>query len=88
MKNFESPKSPEEREREIDGLIKGFAEKEGITFDDVLTDMIVFAPYEGNEEYSNPEYFEIVAEKIGISPEELLSYAIKKAKDYSKELEE
>ena len=74
----------EQREREIDILIESLAEKEGMLLDDILSDIVVFAPYEGNE-YANPDYIEEVAERIGISHEEMTIYAIKKAQEYLSE---
>ena len=49
--------------------------------DDIQSDIIVFAPVEGNEEFANPEYFEILAEKLSITVAEMNTYAIKKARD-------
>ena len=77
MKNYEGL---EGREQEIDGLISNLAEKEGMSPDDILSDIITFAPYEGSDS-ANPDYLEQVAEMIGISQEEMDTYAIKKARD-------
>jgi len=71
----------EKREGEIDTLIEGLAEREGMDPDDVFSDIAAFAPYEGNEA-PNLEYLEQVAEMIGISMEEMTQYATKKAKDF------
>ncbi|MEN9614026.1 MAG: hypothetical protein RLZZ347_333 [Candidatus Parcubacteria bacterium] len=76
----------EQRERGIDGLIESLAEQQGMTADDVLGDIAVFAPYEGNES-ANPDYIEQVAEMIGISVEEMTFYALKKAEDYRRKQE-
>lgn len=81
---MEGYKSPEERESEIDVLIEKLAEDEGMPADDILSDIITFAPYEGNE-FSNPDYIEIVAEKLGITLDEMNTYAIKKAEDNQSE---
>jgi hypothetical protein len=71
----------EQRELVIDKLIEDLAKKEEMNSDDILSDIIVFAPYEQNES-ANPDYIEQVAEMIGITPKEMTRYAIKKAKDY------
>ncbi len=72
------------REIIIDEMLEKFAEKEGMNPEDVLSDIITFAPYEGNED-PNPDYIEQVAEMMGISLDEMNEYAIKKAKEYLKE---
>lgn len=77
---MEIPKTPESRESIIDRLIEGFAEKEGMSGEDILGDIITYAPYEGNED-PNLEYLDEVAEAIGISSEEMREYALKKAKE-------
>ncbi len=66
-----------EREAKIDKLVEEFAESEGMSPEDVLIDMMTYSSHEGNED-PNPVYFEIVAEKMGISPAELEEYAVKK----------
>lgn len=83
MKNFEHPKFEnfEKREEEIDKIIEKLALKQEMDPDDIIGDLAVFAPYKGNES-ANPDYIEQVAEMIGISPEEMTRYAIKKAKDF------
>ncbi|MEK7117679.1 MAG: hypothetical protein AAB861_02785 [Patescibacteria group bacterium] len=78
------PNNFEQREKEIDNLIEELAEREGMSSDDILSDIVVFAPYEGNE-CANPDYIEEVAERIGISHEEMTTYAIKKAQEYLSE---
>lgn len=84
---MEKPPSFEQRESIIDGLINALAEREGMNFDDVLSDIVTFAPYEGNEAV-NSEYIDQIAEMIGVSSEEMSAYAIKKAKDLLKEQDE
>jgi len=74
----------EDRESIIDNLISKLAENEGMNEDDILCDIIVFAPYEGNE-LSNPDYLDEVADRIGISYEEMREYANKKAKEQTGE---
>ncbi len=49
-----------------------------MSFDGILSDIITFAPYEGND-FANQDYIEEVAEKIGVSIDEITEYAIKKA---------
>ena len=71
--------SLEERELAIDKLIEDLAKREGMNPQDILSDIITFAPYEQNDS-ANPDYIEQVAEMIGISKEEMSRYAIKKAK--------
>ena len=78
------PELDENRELVTDKLVQEFAEKEGVNFDDVLSDIITFAPYEGNDS-PNPDYIDQVAEMMGISSKELSDYAIKKAKAYLNE---
>lgn len=80
--NFEQRELTIERETIIDGLIDDLAEREGMKSDEILSDIITFAPYEGNEDMADAPYLEIVAEKIGISIKEMNLYAIKKAKDF------
>ena len=59
--NFEN----REREAEIDKLIGELAEKEEMNPEDVLSDIITFAPVEGNED-PNLEYLDMVAECAGL----------------------
>lgn len=81
---MEQPPSFENRESAIDTLIDNLAEKEDMNRDDILSDIITFAPYEDNDA-ANPEYIDQIAEMIGVSSEEMSAYAIKKAKDFLKE---
>ena len=78
--------SPENRESIIEGLISELAEREGMDPDDIASDVITFAPYEGNDA-SNPDYLDQVAEMIGISSDEMTVYAVKKAKEHLSEQE-
>ena len=81
---MESPRTPEQREAEIDRLIKDFAEREkgeGFGLDEIMIDIATFAPTQAD----NPEYLKQIAEMIRISPEEMERYAIKKAKDIFEE---
>ncbi len=71
----------ESREDEIDALIEQLAEAEGMNKDDIISDIITFAPIEGSEN-SNPDYIAEVAEMIGISIEEMNKYALQKAEEY------
>ena len=70
--NFES------REKEIDLLIEKLAEAEEMTPDDILSDIVTFISFDGTE-MENPEYFEVLAEKLGITIDEMNEYAKKKA---------
>ncbi len=71
----------EQGEKIIDGLIDKLAEREGVNPDDILSDIITFAPYKENDD-PNPDYLDEVAEKLGISRMEMCLYAIKKATDH------
>ena len=79
--NFEQKELTIERELVIDKLIDNLAKREEMNPDDILSDIVVFAPYEGNDS-PNPDYIEQVAEMIGITSEEMTLYAIKRGKDY------
>ena len=81
---MEKIKSFESRELMIGILIDDLATREDMSPEDILSDIIIFAPYEGNDA-SNPDYIDQVAEMIGISSEEMTMYAIKKAKDCLRE---
>lgn len=86
MEKFEKPKLEQkeltiERELAIDKLIENLAKKEEMNPDDMLSDIIVFAPYAENDS-ANPDYIEQVAEMIGIAPKEMTLYALEKAKDF------
>ncbi len=70
--------SIEAREAVIDAMIKDLAMKEGVAEDFVVADIMMFAPIEGNEAV-NLEYLAEVAEKIGITVDEMQAYAILKA---------
>ena len=76
----------EQRESVIDGLIEALAEKEGMEPDAVLSDLVTFAPYEGNEA-ANPDYIEQVAEMIGVSPGEKKLFALQKKEEKLQEKE-
>src|SRR5205085_2478789 len=82
-KRMETSPNFEIREIIIDEMVEKFAEKEGMNPEDVLSDIVTFAPYEGNDA-ANPDYIEQVAEMMGISLEEMNEYAIRKAKEYLK----
>lgn len=70
----------ENRELVIDGLIQNLAEKEGMSSDDIFSDIVTFIEIsEGDEDAKF--YFEELAEKIGISFEEMMGYARKKSKE-------
>ena len=76
-------KTPEQREAEIDKMIESLALAEGMSGDDIISDLATFAPYDGNDD-PNPDYIEQMADMVGISVEEMTEYAIKKAGDYFK----
>ena len=78
MKNFETPEqNPEQREEEIDALVENLAQAEGMSAEDVFSDIATFAELLQEDENVRT-YFEELAEKIGISVEETIEYAIKK----------
>ncbi len=77
MEEFESIENKEEI---IDGLVETLASKEGMDPDFIISDIAMFAPYEGNDAV-NLEYLAELAEKLGISVEEMHAYAIKKTRD-------
>lgn len=66
----------ENRESVIKKLIEDLAVREGMNSEDILSDIITFSElYETDE--SAGAYLEEVAEKIGISSEEMFEYAKK-----------
>jgi len=84
---MEGYKTPKEREAEIDRLIENLAEREkaeGFGLDEIKFDIITFALL-SEEDVGAEGYFEELAEKIGISKEEMVQYAIKKAQEYTEE---
>jgi len=81
MEKFKNLGDFESKEILIDGLIDKLGERENMSPDDILSDIVTFAPYEGNETV-NLDYLDQVAEMLGISAEEMRTYAVKKAKDY------
>ena len=66
--NFES------RESLIDKVVEELAEREGMSAEDILSDIITFAELLEGDESANG-YFEELAERMGISLEEMLEYA-------------
>ncbi len=75
--------TPESLEVRVERLIADLAEQEGMTKEDIISDVIVFAPHPDNA-FANPAYIEDIAEKMGISVEEMTTYALDK---YNKEQE-
>jgi acetylornithine deacetylase/succinyl-diaminopimelate desuccinylase-like protein len=70
----------ESRESAIDKLIKNLAEKEGMSLDEILSDIITFTEISKEDEDAKA-YFEELAERIGISFDEMMAYALKKAEE-------
>jgi len=70
----------ENREKEIDNLIENLAEREGMSSEDIFSDIITFAEISKEDEDAKA-YLEEVAEKIGISPDEMFEYALKKTEE-------
>ena len=66
--SFESPESP------IDRLIDELAEREEMSADDILSDIMTFVELSETDEDA-AAYLEEVAEKLGISLEDLKKYA-------------
>lgn len=79
FKNNKPEVSPE-RVEEIDKMIERFAEEEGMPVEDIISDIATFSPNCSD----NPDYLEIVAEKIGIPIEEMKNYANKKYDEFFK----
>lgn len=72
LRNFEN------RESIIDKLIEDLAKKEEMNPEDIFSDIATFL--ELSQEDENAKfYFEELAEKIGISFEEIMEYATKKS---------
>lgn len=68
----------ENRESIIDKLIEDLAQKEEMDPQDILSDIVTF--FELSQEDDDAKfYFEELAEKIGISFEEIMEYAAKKS---------
>ena len=82
---MEGPPDFENREAVIDNLLDVLAEREGMPAEDILSDLMTFASFEGDESLEAPEYFEEMAERLGTTPEDIKAYAIKKFKDQSAE---
>ena len=70
----------EDRELAIGELLKDLAQVEGMNAEDILSDIITFAQI-SEEDESAKAYLEEVAEKIGISIEEMMWYANKQEKE-------
>ncbi len=77
LPNFESK---ENQEAIIDRLIDTLAEKEGMNPEDIFSDIITFTKLSQEDEDAK-FYLVELAEKIGISLEEMIAYGIKKAKE-------
>jgi hypothetical protein len=77
---MEEPSKIESKESAIDKLIEDLAEREGMNPEDILSDIITFIEL-SKEDDDAKVYFEEVAEKIGISFDEMLEYSLKKAEE-------
>lgn len=85
MEKMEQPKNHEILREKIEKAIEELAETEGMSAEDIDSDIIVFAPVEGNKDFANPEYFEELAERLGISLQKMLKYAkTRREEHYSK----
>lgn len=78
---MEHPENFESRERVIDQLVSNLEKQEGMEPDFILWDIIRYSPVEGNDA-ANPEYLQEIAEKVGISIDEMNIYALQKAREY------
>ena len=77
--DMENIPSFENRESLIDGLIENLAEREGMNSEDIFSDIITFVELSKEDEDAKV-YLEDIAESIGIPFEEMMQYAIKKAR--------
>ncbi|MSU54764.1 MAG: hypothetical protein EXS48_02970 [Candidatus Staskawiczbacteria bacterium] len=73
-------KTPEERAEEIDGLIENLAQNEGMSADDIFSDVNTFAEI-CQEDEDAKAYFEELAERLNMPAEELIEYAINRTKE-------
>ena len=77
---MEKPPSFESKESVIDGLIEQLAQREGMSVEDISSDILTFFELSQADEDAKA-YLEEVAEKIGISIDELMTYAAQKQAD-------
>lgn len=80
----ERPPTPESLEQVVERLVLALAIREGMDPQDILSDMITFAPHPDNE-FANQEYFEELAEKMYCPVGRLVTYACQKFEARSKE---
>ena len=76
---MEKPPSFESKETVIDRLIEKLSEEEEMNADDIISDIVTFQELSQEDEGAKV-YLEEVAEKIGITIEEMTRYAANKAK--------
>jgi hypothetical protein len=69
----------ESKESIIDRLLEKLSEEEGMNAEDIISDIVTFREL-SQEDESAKAYLEEVAEKIGITIEEMMRYAVDKAK--------
>jgi hypothetical protein len=74
----------ESNEKFIDVLIETLAEKEGMSPEDIQTDIVTFAEICETDDDAKG-YFEQLADEINISPEAMIEYARQKAKEQFEE---
>ncbi len=67
----------ENREEQINALIENLAQTEGMNSDDIFSDIVTFAELSKEDEDAKA-YFEDLAERLGISLDEILEYAQRK----------
>ncbi len=71
----------ENLETKIEGLISELEERSGMNPGDITSDFVTFAPYEGNDT-DNPDYFDQMAEELGVPASDLIQYALQKAREF------
>ena len=79
MEKPPSFENKESRESVIDGLIEKLAQEEEMDTENIISDIVTFLEISQEDENAKA-YLEEVAEKIGISIEEMMRYAADKAK--------
>ncbi len=71
---------PEDNEQVIDDLIEKLAQRKEMDPQDILSDMETFLKLSREDENAKA-YFEVLAEELGISLEELLEYTERKMQE-------
>jgi hypothetical protein len=79
MEQPPSFENKESKESIIDGLLAALGEAEGMSAEDILSDIVTFMELSQEDEGAKV-YLEEVAEKIGVTIEEMMRYSANKAK--------